>query len=191
MAVYTKTGDKGKTGIHGGERVDKDDIRIEANGTADELNTVIGIVRAHMSPEHEWQPFLFRIQKEMMAVMSLIATPSEKIANNPNTFDTSLIADCEQMIDEMHEKIGKSRDFLLPGGNLVAAYLHLARTMARRCERRLWTLNKQNAVLSDILVFLNRLSDLFFVMARYELFINEKDEEVWKEFKYKSRKSKK
>lgn len=187
MAVYTKTGDKGKTGIHGGERVDKDDIRIEANGTADELNTVIGIVRAYLSPENEWQHFLFRLQKEMMTVMSLIATPDARREHNPNTFDESLIADCEQMIDKMHEIIGNSRDFLLPGGNLVAAHLHLARTMARRCERRLWTLHKQDTVPKSILIFFNRLSDLFFVMARYELFINEKDEEVWKEFKYKTR----
>lgn len=188
MAIYTKTGDKGKTGIHGGERVPKDAIRIEANGTADELNTVIGIVRAYLSPEHEWQPFLFCIQKEMMTVMSLIATPNERRENNPNTFDEALITDCEEMIDKMHEAIGSSRDFLLPGGNLVAAHLHLARTIARRCERRLWTLNKQDAVPNAILVFFNRLSDLFFVMARYELFSNEKDEEVWKAFKYKTRK---
>ncbi len=188
MAVYTKIGDKGKTGIHGGERVDKDDIRIEVNGTADELNSIIGIVRAKLGKEHQWQPFLHRIQKEMMTVMSLIATPSAKIGRNPNTFDESLIMDCEQMIDEMHEKIGKSRDFLLPGGNEVASYLHLARTVARRCERRLWTLNKQDAVLESILQFFNRLSDLFFVMARYEVFVNDGDEEVWKDFRYKTKK---
>ncbi len=157
MAVYTKTGDKGQTSIHGGERIDKDDIRIEANGTADELNSIIGIIRAKLGKEHSWQVFLHRLQKEMMAVMSLIATPSAKIANNPNTFDESLITDCEQMIDQMHQEIGHSRDFLLPGGNEVAAYLHLARTVARRCERRLWTLNKQDAVLDSILRFFNRL----------------------------------
>lgn len=187
MAVYTKTGDKGLTGIHGGQRVPKDNIRIQANGEADELNSVIGVVRAYLPTEHEWQKFLYRIQKEMMTVMSLIATPSDKVVNNPNTFDDSLILDCEQMIDAMHEEMGKSRDFLLPGGNLVSAHLHLARTVARRCERRLWTLHKEDTVLEIILMFFNRLSDLFFVMARYELFVNEEDEEVWQKFAYKSK----
>ncbi|PVX50684.1 ATP:cob(I)alamin adenosyltransferase [Balneicella halophila] len=188
MAIYTKTGDKGKTGIHGGMRVDKDDIRIEANGTADELNSIIGIVRAHLNTEHDWQPFLYRIQKEMMVAMSIIATPSENIKKNPNTFDESLISDSEKMIDELNEKMGGSRDFLLPGGNLVSSNLHFARTVARRCERRLWTLHKKDELPNYILIFFNRLSDLFFVMARYELFVNEENEEVWKAFKYKTRK---
>ena len=76
MRIYTRGGDKGKTGIHGGERVDKDDIRIEANGTLDELNAEIGIVRTLLPPDHEWQVLLGRIQREMMAVMSHVATPS-------------------------------------------------------------------------------------------------------------------
>ncbi len=189
MSVYTKTGDKGKTGIHGGQRVDKDDIRIEANGCIDELNSVIGIVRSLMPKTHEWQSFLFRVQKEMMVVMSLVATPSEIIAKNPNSFDTTLTKDCETFIDEMSEEMGHSRDFLLPGGNPLSAQLHIARTFARRAERRLWTLNKQDTVSRDILMFINRLSDVFFVMARYEMFMNNEAEEVWKEFAYKRRKS--
>ncbi len=188
MAVYTKTGDKGKTGIHGGQRVEKDNIRIEANGTIDELNSIIGVVRAYLPKAHEWQTFLYRIQKEMMVVMSLVATPSAIIDKNPNHFDDTLIVDCENFIDEMNREMGNSKDFLLPGGNLLSAHLHMARTFTRRAERRLWTLHKQDAVPQVILMFFNRLSDLFFVMARYELFVNHEDEEVWKPFAYKRKK---
>ncbi len=190
MSVYTKTGDKGTTGIHGGERVHKDDIRIEANGSIDELNSIIGVVRAHLPKTHEWQEFMYKLQREMMVLMSLVATPSRIFEKNPNTFDDSLIAECEKLMDDMSNKMGKSRDFLLPGGNLVSANLHLARTFARRAERRLWTLHKQDHVQQEILVFFNRLSDLFFVMSRYELFVNQEDEEVWKSFAYKRKKSK-
>ena len=84
--IYTRTGDKGMTGIHGGERVFKDDIRIEANGCIDELNAVIGIVRSFLPQEHEWQSLLFSIQKNMMAVMSHVATPSTIREGNPNLF---------------------------------------------------------------------------------------------------------
>lgn len=188
MGIYTKGGDKGKTGIHGGERVDKDDIRIEANGTADELNCIIGIVRAYLPQNHKWQELLYHIQKEMMVTMSLIATPNENREKNPNRFDKNLIAFCEENMDKMTEEMGDSRSFLLPGGNLVASHLQLARTVARRCERRLWTLNKQDTVTKEILIFFNRLSDLFFTMARYELFVNQTDEEIWKDFRYKRKK---
>ncbi len=190
MSVYTKTGDKGKTGIHGGERVEKDDIRIEANGSIDELNSVIGVVRSLMPKTHGWQEFLYKIQREMMVVMSLVATPSAIIERNPNNFDLNLTEECEQKIDEMSKKMGHSRDFLLPGGNQLSAQLHMARTFTRRSERRLWTLHKTDKVPMEILVFFNRLSDLFFVMARYEMFVNNENEEVWKKFAYKRKKNK-
>ncbi len=185
MSIYTKTGDKGTTGIHGGERVAKDDIRIETNGSIDELNSVIGLVRSQLDKEHDWQPFLYKVQKEIMVIMSLVATPSSIIHRNPNKFDASIIDECENLIDAMSKEMGASRNFLLPGGNFLSSHLHIARTFARRSERRLWTLHKKDPQPQNILVFFNRLSDLFFVMARYELFVNNKDEEVWKEFAYK------
>ena len=84
MRIYTKGGDKGQTGIHGGQRVDKDDIRIEANGCIDELNSMIGVVRSFLPPEHEWQNLLFKIQTEIMVIMSHVATPSAIRDKNPN-----------------------------------------------------------------------------------------------------------
>lgn len=186
--IYTRSGDKGKTGIHGGQRVDKDDIRIEANGCLDELNSMIGVVRAYISPEHEWQKLLFRIQYEMMIVMSHVATPSDIRENNPNKLADDLVILCEEQIDSITEKMGKSTHFILPGGNLVSAHLQLARTIARRAERRLWTLNKVDEIPPIILQFVNRLSDLFFTMARYEMYSLGELEERWKDFLYKKKK---
>ena len=91
MKIYTRGGDKGRTGIHGGERVDKDDIRIEANGTLDEVNAEIGIIRALLPAEHEWQSLLGKIQMEMMAVMSHVATPSAIRDKNPNKISDDLV----------------------------------------------------------------------------------------------------
>lgn len=185
MRIYTRGGDKGKTGIHGGQRVDKDDVRIEAVGCFDELNSMIGVVRAFLSDNHEWHQLLFRIQKELMVVMSHVATPSAIRDKNPNIMDETLIPFCEASIDELSEKLGGNRYFILPGGNLVSSHLHMARTIARRAERRLWTLNREDIVSENILILTNRLSDLFFVMARYEMFREGNPEEKWKDFLYK------
>ncbi|MFT4073404.1 MAG: cob(I)yrinic acid a,c-diamide adenosyltransferase [Dysgonamonadaceae bacterium] len=185
MKIYTKTGDKGKTGIHGGERVDKDDIRIEANGSLDELNSMLGIVRAFMGEEHEFQPLLFRIQTEIMIVMSQVATPSAIRSGNPNTLADDLVSICEEAIDSITARMTPSTHFVLPGGNVVSAHLQMARTFARRAERRLWTLNRQDEVPDLILRFVNRLSDLLFTMARYEMYQEGTAEERWKAFLYK------
>lgn len=188
MNIYTRGGDKGKTGIHGGQRVDKDDIRIEANGCIDELNSMIGVIRAFLPAEHEWQQILFKIQSELMVVMSHVATPSAIRDKNPNPLPDNLDKFCEECIDRMTDNMGQSLSFILPGGNLVSSHLQLARTIARRSERRLWTLNKQDEVPESILKFINRLSDLFFTMARFEMFRDGTGEERWKDFLYKRKK---
>lgn len=188
MNIYTRGGDKGKTGIHGGQRVDKDDIRIEANGCIDELNSMIGVIRAFLPAEHEWQQILFRIQSELMVVMSHVATPSAIRDKNPNPLPDNLDKFCEECIDSMTDNMGQSLSFILPGGNLVSSHLQLARTIARRSERRLWTLNKQDEVPESILKFINRLSDLFFTMARFEMFRDGTGEERWTDFLYKRKK---
>lgn len=188
MKIYTRGGDKGKTGIHGGQRVDKDDIRIEANGCLDELNSMIGVVRAFLPSNHEWQKWLFYLQNEMMIVMSHVATPFAIREKNPNELDESLVAFCEEKIDYLTEQMGDSNSFILPGGTLVSAHLQLARTIARKSERRLWTLNKQDELPSIILKFINRLSDLLFAMARFEMYAQGEIEEVWRDFLYKREK---
>lgn len=182
--VYTKTGDKGTTGIHGGTRVPKDDIRIEANGCLDELNAVIGIVRSMLPTDDVWQELLHTIQKELMVVMSHVATPVGVV--NPNPLSAGeLTLHCEQEMDAMTAELQEHGYFLLPGGTPVSAQLHFARTIARRAERRLWTLNREDPVNEEILRFINRLSDLFFVMARTEMQRQNWQEEKWQEFAYK------
>ena len=128
--VYTKTGDKGTTGIHGGMRVPKDDIRIEANGCLDELNAVIGIVRSMLSAEDSWQELLHAVQRELMVVMSHVATPSGVV--NPNPLSAAeLTLRCEQEMDAMTVLLTDNGYFLLPGGTPISAQLQFARTVAR------------------------------------------------------------
>lgn len=191
MKIYTRTGDKGKTGIHGGQRVEKDDIRIEANGCLDELNSMIGVVRSFLPSEHEYDNILFNIQSDMMVIMSHVATPSQIRDQNPNVLNSNIVSECESIIDSYLTKLEESRFFVLPGGNLISAHLQLARTIARRCERRLWTLTKIDEVPDLILQYINRLSDLLFVMARYEMQSQGEMEEKWQHFMYKPKRASK
>ncbi|MEG1563241.1 MAG: cob(I)yrinic acid a,c-diamide adenosyltransferase [Bacteroides sp.] len=181
--IYTRRGDSGTTGIRGGSRVAKDDLRIEANGTLDELNAVLGIVRSLLPPEHEWQAWLQNLQTDLMGVMSRVATPSDRRAENPHTLPTDLTARCEQQMDAMTAQLTDQDCFVLPGGTPVAAQLQFARTIARRAERRLCSLHRQDPVEEEVLAFVNRLSDLFFVMARWEMQQQGGKEERWRTFK--------
>lgn len=182
--VYTRTGDRGTTGIHGGLRVPKDDIRIEANGCLDELNAVIGIVRSLLPEGDGWQELLHDVQRELMVVMSHVATPPG--VTNPNPLAAAcLTRRCEEEMDRMTLQLQDHGYFLLPGGTPLSAQLHFARTVARRAERRLWTLHRRDGVHPDILCLLNRLSDLFFVMARMEMQRQGWEEEKWQRFAYK------
>jgi ATP:cob(I)alamin adenosyltransferase len=183
--LYTRTGDKGTTAIHGGERVAKTDIRIEANGCVDELNVAIGILRTMLVNNHPWQPLLREIQLNLMAMMSLIATRSERRSTNPNILPEDIIDKMESVIDKINAECTPPDSFILPGGTPVAAQLHQCRVLARRSERRLWSLNEQDQVPAEILCYLNRLSDLFFIMARWELQHSGCQEEIWREFGYK------
>jgi ATP:cob(I)alamin adenosyltransferase len=188
MKIYTRGGDKGMTGIYGGQRVDKDDIRIEANGCLDELNSMIGVVRAYLPVEHDWHQVLFKIQSELMGVMSQVATPSEMRVDNLNKSNDDIVEYCEGQINILTNLMGESNYFILPGGNLVSSHLHMARTIARKSERRLWSLHKKDELPPITLQFMNRLSDLFFTMARFEMHQHGEMEEKWKGFIYKKEK---
>lgn len=186
--IYTRTGDEGMTGIHGGERVPKDDIRIEANGCLDELNTLFGVIRSMLPETDGWQEKLYFIQRNMMIVMSHVATPSAIRDRNPNELPQELDKFCEDWMDEMMPQIEDNGYFILPGGTPLAAQLQYARAVARRTERRLWTLDRTDAVPREILRFINRLSDLLFVMARFEMQRQQWPEEKWLKFSYKRKK---
>lgn len=183
--IYTRTGDTGTTAIHGGLRVPKTDIRIEANGCIDELNVAVGAVRTSLPHDHDWQAMLRRIQLNLMTAMSLVATMSEMREKNPNTLPSDMVDDMEKQIDMINAQCTPADSFILPGGTPLASALHMARVLARKAERRLWQLNELDEVPVEILKYLNRLSDMFFIMARFELQHADCPEEIWREFSYK------
>lgn len=186
MKIYTKKGDKGSTGLFGGKRVLKDDVRVECYGTLDEVNSTIGLLRVKLGPTHEWQPKLHKIQKDMMDMMSHLARPSDtkKINTNPMPEDGAQF--CEEWIDALESQMTSPSDyFLLPGGNEVSALCHVVRTQMRRGERRLVTLQKEDEVHEAIPAYINRLSDLFFTLARAEMDKAGVAEEKWQLFLYK------
>jgi ATP:cob(I)alamin adenosyltransferase len=186
--IYTKSGDGGTTAIHGGGgRVPKDDPRIEAVGTLDELNCALGVVRSMLPGDDDRQQGLHRIQREMMTVMSLAATPSERREQNPNALDPAFTGWCEEWIDTLMARLPDGDHFVLPGGTPVAAHLQMARSVARRAERRLWTLHRADPLPEDLLRLVNRLSDLLFALAREEMGRAGGAEDLWKAFAYKRR----
>ncbi|MGM9759553.1 MAG: cob(I)yrinic acid a,c-diamide adenosyltransferase [Parabacteroides sp.] len=180
--IYTRTGDAGMTRIRGGQRVAKDDIRIEANGTLDELNAHLGIIRAGLSETDSWQAPLGRLQENLMVVMSHVATPSALRADHPHPLPDDLVSFCETWMDEMMAQLEENGWFILPGGSPLSAELQLARTIARRAERRLWTLHRTDPLPAELLAFVNRLSDLLFVLARFHMRHTGVGEERWKRF---------
>lgn len=186
--IVTKTGDKGTTGIFGGERVPKDDVRIEANGTMDELNAHLGLIRAMVVQDEVQHDFLGNMQTALMQMMSLIATPSERRAENPNQFDPYWLESLESRIGELMEQTPNNGYFILPGGTLLSAQIQLARAVCRRAERRLWTLERQDPLPNGLLPWVNRLSDYLFVWAKYEMMRQGWTEDVWQAFSYKRKK---
>lgn len=166
MKIYTKTGDGGQTGLFAGPRVAKDDARIEAYGAVDELNAWIGLVRAE-APTSAIDAVLARIQHELFAVGAELATPDPD-ARNLRLIGQEQIAALEAAIDRNEALLAPLEQFILPGGTRIASQLHVARCVCRRAERRLVTLaaSQPQASFSTLIAYLNRLSDLLFVLAR-------------------------
>lgn len=168
--IYTRTGDKGTTGIGGGKRLDKDDIRIEAIGTVDELNSVVGTVMAHAIPKDIYQ-LLLEVQHDLFDLGSELVMPDRHLISAERT--TWL----EETLDKYNADLPYLKEFILPAGGLATSHCHLARTVCRRAERRTFSLHKQDEVNAPALAYLNRLSDLLFVIARV-LARHENGEEV-------------
>ncbi|MFN5469648.1 MAG: cob(I)yrinic acid a,c-diamide adenosyltransferase [Pirellulaceae bacterium] len=167
MKIYTKTGDAGTTGLFGGPRVDKDHPRICSYGEIDELNALLGMVRSVGCPESIDEKLL-QVQRELFAIGAELATPDPD-AHGMKWSGEAPVALLEQWIDQLDEGLAPLRNFILPGGSVAAAHLHLARTTCRRAERNVVSLGRQPQVSdpSQIIIYLNRLSDLLFVMARW------------------------
>ncbi|MBK9715600.1 MAG: cob(I)yrinic acid a,c-diamide adenosyltransferase [Kouleothrix sp.] len=163
MKIYTKTGDAGETGLWGGLRVPKDAARVQAYGTVDECNAAIGVARAG-GVEPQLDAILAQIQDQLFVVGADLATPGEA-AGVPRVGPQE-VAFLEQTIDALEGELAPLRQFILPGGTLAAAQLHLARTVCRRAERWVVGLAREDAVGPQVSMYLNRLSDCLFVLAR-------------------------
>ncbi len=177
MKIYTKTGDAGETGLFGGPRVRKDCARIEAYGTVDELNAVLGAARCEPLAA-EFDALLARIQNELFDVGAELATP-EPESKSVSTIGAPHIATLETAIDQWEEVLAPLKQFILPGGTRAAAQLHVARTVCRRAERRVITLAANEPVSSSLIIYLNRLSDLLFVLARAANHLDGRPDVAW------------
>lgn len=178
MKIYTKTGDRGETGLFGGGRVAKDSPRIEAYGVVDELNSIVGIVRA-FKPGSAIDKVLRRIQEDLFILGADLATPRSEVRSAIPRIDQSHVLSLERIIDKFELRLPPLKTFILPGGTPVASHLHLARTVCRRAERCLVHLSRSEDVGPQSSVYLNRLSDLFFVLARYANHVEKKKETQW------------
>ncbi len=172
MSVYTRTGDKGKTSLYQGKRVSKASLRIEAIGTVDELNSLIGVA---LSQIKNLKKELIQIQNDLFDIGANLANPSSKV------FDLEKrVKEFENKIDALTIKLPELNNFILPGGSLAGSQLHLVRTVARRAERRIIELSEKEKVDEGIIIYMNRLSDFLFMTARFINYKAKKKENIWK-----------
>ena len=175
MPIYTRTGDKGTTSLFDKTRVLKSSDRVETYGTIDELNSTVGVVIAHLKPGFVKKE-LEKIQHDLLEVGSSLANPNalpiKGLKERPTDF--------EKLIDKMTAKIPELKNFILPGGSKAGSLLHVARTIARRAERRIVHLIQTEPIDPDVVIYVNRLSDLLFTRARFVNHRNKKKDILWK-----------
>jgi len=158
--IYTRTGDDGTTGLGDGTRVPKDSARVEAYGTTDELNSVLGVLLAVPGLPDAVSALLTEVQHELFDLGAELCIPGHIVITAEH------VARLEKALDDFNDPLPPLKEFILPGGGPAAAACHLGRTVARRAERRAWTLARAERVNPEVLRYLNRLSDLLFVLAR-------------------------
>lgn len=176
--IYTRTGDKGETGLGDGSRVEKDHIRVEAFGTVDELNSIIGMVLAHEIPE-EVQTCLNKVQHHLFDLGGELCIPGH------TALDQNYITYLENTLDDLNADLPNLKEFILPAGGKATSSCHLARTVCRRAERRIITLSKSETISPFSISYLNRLSDLLFVAARVLARAENGAEVLWQPYKDK------
>ena len=181
MKIYTRTGDRGETSLFGGKRVPKDALRIETYGTVDELNSLLGVIRS-MKIAKSLDRVLERIQSDLFVLGADLASPA---GENPKgsvapRIGVSNVTALEAVIDGFAPKLPPLKRFILPGGTLPASYFHLARSVCRRAERLAVRLARAESISPQILAYLNRLSDLLFILARWVSYQAGAKEIVWK-----------
>ena len=179
MKIYTKTGDKGETSLFGGKRVPKNDARINAYGTSDELLSWIGLIRDQEIDNHHKQT-LIEIQDRLFTLgAELAADPGKPKLKKPDLYDSD-VEFLEKEMDKMNETLPQMTHFILPGGHTTVSYCHIARTVCRRCERLVIELSQKEEINSLITRYLNRLSDYIFVLSRAISKDNKAEEISWK-----------
>ena len=176
MPIYTRTGDRGQTSLFNKQRVPKFHIRVEAYGTVDELNSAIGVVLSSKYKVLSIKRELVRIQNDLLDIGSALANPESK----PLDFMKKRVKEFEKFIDQMTEAMPKLSNFILPGGSISGSYLHLARTICRRAERRIVELSQKEDIDKTLVIYVNRLSDLLFTMARFVNMKEKQKETIWK-----------
>ncbi|MEK6954468.1 MAG: cob(I)yrinic acid a,c-diamide adenosyltransferase [Candidatus Micrarchaeota archaeon] len=184
--IYTKTGDSGETSFYGGKRIPKHDLRLEVYGSLDELNSILGMARSlydlgaktgMLNDSAEIEPLLKSLQDDLFVVGSDLAAPEHnKIAR----VSPKMVERLEKEIDALDSKLPPLANFILPSGTIAASTIHHARTVCRRAERKLSDLNSKEKINPELLKYINRLSDLLFVMARSENHAAGFGDEVWK-----------
>ncbi len=176
--IYTKTGDKGTTGLFGGARISKDDVRLEAYGTIDELNSFLGYLKDQVTipgvPEE-----LYQVQNSLFNAGSILATDPSK-PEMKMEFNAAITPILEASIDKMQTELPALKNFILPGGHPLVSLCHILRTVTRRAERRVVTLSNLGEEHKEISIFLNRLSDYFFVLSRHLCLHLNAQEVIWK-----------
>jgi cob(I)alamin adenosyltransferase len=169
MKIYTKTGDQGETSLIGGARVKKFDPRLEAYGTVDELNSHLGVLRAELESFNnleESNSFLHKVQHQLFKIGSHLACEDESMRTNLPQFEPSMVAEIEAEIDRLENLLPELKSFILPGGSRIASLCHVCRTVCRRAERRTAVVKDPSLEQLGLFLYLNRLSDYFFVLAR-------------------------
>ena len=177
MKIYTKTGDDGTTGVQGGERISKSNLRIKAYGMIDELNATIGLVLSKKFDD-DIEDLLRNIQNDLFVAGSDLSNPD--LSNMKNRITKEMVANIEKNIDRLENELPPITNFILPGGHEVASLIHIARTIARRAETIVISLNEKEKVNDECKKFLNRLSDLLFVIARTVNKKNGFNDIIWK-----------
>ena len=184
--VYTRTGDKGKTRLAGGQEIWKDSLRVEAYGTVDELNSVIGLARVFNKAGGKDDDSVTRldlslrwIQNKLFDVGGILATAQGETFKNMPTVTAEHVQHLERLIDEWQEDLEPLKEFILPGGGKVSGFLHQARTTCRRAERLCVSLAREETINEHLVKFLNRLSDALFVMARWVAKTQNEPEYLW------------
>ena len=177
--IYTKTGDSGTTSLVGGTRVNKDDKRVEAYGTVDEINSHIGLLAEMMRQKQGYYDELKAVQHNLFTLQTLLATEDEAIYARLPHLEEEEVEMLERQIDTITDQLPKLHNFVIAGGNMTGAQCHVCRTVCRRAERCVVTLARQTHIDDTILRYLNRLSDYLFVLARQAVVMDGKTEDLY------------